>query len=183
MNWEKEGGVWRETKSPWPASNQGCYGYILRLLFFILYLIILCKSLSPASLSTVDVLFWSETRIHVYCKWHTKMRSCFFQWESTGTGIIILARVWSVSSFQESLRLTMTQIRSFWKFWAGLSAQRTQTVSFSLRFSIPSFLSLDRIAGRQCTQCFPLNKPRVTTEDPVCDQWKEARGTGKTWKG
>lgn len=47
----------------------------------------------------------------------------------------------------------------------------------------PLFLSFDRIAHRQRTQCFLLNKPRVITEDLVCDQRKEARGTGKTWKG
>lgn len=56
----------------------------------------------------------------------------------------------------------------FWKGWAGLSAA-------------PPSLS-DRIIHRQRSKRFPLNKPRVITEDPVCDQQREVRGTGNKKK-
>lgn len=116
-----------------------------------------------------------------YTVMHTRKRSYFFLLENSGTGIIILAQVWD-SSFQESLRLTMTQMLSFEN--CGLDNQHKENqLSLSLSASPSSLFLSDRIARRQSTQCLPLNKPRVITEDPVCDQWREARGTGKPWKG
>lgn len=105
-------------------------------------------------------------KLHLYCKWHTKMRSCFLLRESAGTGIIILARVW-VASFQESLRLTMTQIPSFENF--GLDYQHKECqLSLSPSASPSSLFLSDRIARRQSTQCFPLNKPHVSSQKIQC---------------
>lgn len=112
-------------------------------------------------------------KLHLYCKWHTKMRSCFLLRESAGTGIIILARVW-VSSFQESLRLTMTQILSFENFGLDYHHKECQ-LSLSPSASPSSLFLSDRIAHRQSTQCFPLNKPHVSSQKRS-SVWSEEGG-------
>ena len=171
---------WRNVtcnKCSWQVSNQGCHGYMLYLLYKTLGVIARQHHLHLRHHH--QWMSYFGVKLHFYCKRHTQTRSCFFLWESTGTGIITLAQVW-VPSFQESLRLAMTQIPSFENFGLDYEHKECKTVSFSLCFSI----LCDRTACGQSTQCFPLNKPHVSSQKIQCViSEREARGTGKTWKG
>ncbi len=91
------------------------------------------------------------------------MRSSLFLWGCAGAGFIILARVW-VASFQESFRLTLSQIPSFENLGPDYQHKDWKLSLFPPCFSIFS----DRIARRQSTQCFPLNKPHVSSQKIQC---------------
>lgn len=134
-------------------------------LTFVLFLhdIILCHRLHHRQWL---VSFFS-VKLSLHCKWRTKMRSCFFPCKDAGTGTIILAQVW-VSSFQESFRLTVTQISSFENFGPDYQHKEWKLSLSPPSASQSSLFLPDRIARTQSTQCFPLNKPHVSSQKIQC---------------
>lgn len=103
-------------------------------------------------------------KLHFQCRWHTRVWWCFFLSENSAKGIIILAQDWD-ASFQESLRLTMTQIPAFENF--GLITTKND-ISLSLCFSILPFYFQQNSMQTEYTQCFPLNKPHVSSQKIQC---------------
>lgn len=68
------------------------------------------------------------------------------------------------------LKLNYDSNTIFWKIsgWI-ITAKKATSLSFSLCFSILLFFLLSsRIARQQSTQCFPLNKPHVSSQKILC---------------